>query len=100
MAAIKLHVFRTEMGDPGIDSCDFRGEGEHGAGQNDQHRTVLEVDPASDELIETVKMYAPAANGMFQAIGAEQPGWLDKVAGVLGLEGSGPIGLRFGIWDQ
>lgn len=98
MSAIKLHIFRGD--NPGIESCDFRGDNFIGSEQGDEHRTILEVDPASDELVSTVLSHAPAVNGLFQAIGAEQPDWLAKAAGLLSLDGNGPVGLRIGVWDE
>lgn len=100
MAAIKLHVFRTQMGNPGTDACDFRGAGEHGAGENDQHRTVEEIDPASEELIADVLESGPTVNRLLQRLAANQPGHASNVATLLGLEGSGPVGLRIGVWDK
>ena len=101
MPAIKFHIYRTDMGDDGTENCDYRGSGEAGAGENDQHRTVpeLEIDPASDALIEIVRENGPSANKLFAAAASQQPDWLDSAASILGLEGDGPIGLRVGIWD-
>lgn len=100
MASIKLHVFRTEMGDDGTEQCDFRGEGEHGAGSNDQHRTIAEKDPASESEINGVLMKGPVANQAFKLLADGQPDLFANVADLLGLEGSGPISLRIGVWDQ
>lgn len=102
MPAIKFHVFRTEMGDSGTENCDYRGAGETGPGENDQHRTIpeLEIDPASDALIEIVRENGPSANKLFAAAAAQQPDWLDSAASLLGLEGTGPVGLRVGIFDE
>lgn len=100
MASVKLHIYRTEMGDQGTASCDFRGAGELGAGENDQHRTVTEVDPANETLINGILMKGPAANQALKLISDQQPDALGHIASALGLEGSGPIGLRIGVWDQ
>lgn len=102
MAAIKFHVFRTEMGDSGQENCDYRGAGELGAGENDQHRTIapLEVDPASDALILSTTEKGPDLNKLLAGLASEQPEWLDDVASALGLEGSGPVGIRVGVWDH
>lgn len=100
MPSIKLHVFRTEMGDDGTESCDFRGSGEHGAGESDQHRTVIERDPASESEINGVLMKGTAANQAIKLLTDGQPDLLADLASMLGLEGEGPIGLRIGVWDQ
>lgn len=102
MAAFKTHIYRIDMGDDGTTNCDYRGKGEYGAGENDQHRTIpqLEVDPASDELIATVLEYGPGMNRMWQAVTRLQPAWLEELASFFGLEGQGPIGIRHGLWDQ
>lgn len=100
MASIKLHVFRTELGDDGSESCDFRGSGEHGAGENDQHRTVVEKDPATPEEINAITMKGPSANQAFRLLVQDQPDIFGDLATMFGLEGSGPVGLRLGVWDQ
>lgn len=100
MAAIKLHVFRTQMGSNGTESCDFRGSGELGAGANDQHRTVIERDPAGASEINGVLMKGPATNQALKLLTDGQPDMLDDLASMLGLEGEGPIGLRIGVWDH
>lgn len=100
MASIKLHVYRTEMGDNGTESCDYRGKGEHGAGVDDQHRTVIERDPASESEINGVLMKGPAANQAIKLLTDGQPDLLADLASMLGLDGSGPVGLRLGVWDQ
>lgn len=100
MPSIKLHVFRFEMGDHGTENCDFRGSGELGAGANDQHRTVLEDDPADDFAIQRVVEMGPGFNQMLNELCAKQPDGVQHLASALGLEGSGPVGLRLGVWDQ
>lgn len=100
MPAIKLHVFRTELGDDGTESCDFRGAGELGAGANDQHRTVEEIDPATDEQVKFILENGPAANKVFAMMADSQHSFAGGVASLLGLEGTGSIGLRLGVWDH
>lgn len=100
MASIKLHVYRTRMGDDGTESCDYRGHGEHGAGENDQHRTILEKDPASESEIALALEKGPEVNKGFAMLDDLLPGASGNVASLLGLEGSGPIGLRLGVWDR
>ncbi len=100
MASIKLHVYRTEMGDNGTEGCDYRGKGELGAGENDQHRTVVEVDPAPEELCERVLITGSIANSLFRDLSKSQPDIFGKIASVLGLEGDGQVSLRFGVWDN
>ena len=100
MASIKLHVFRTQMGDDGTENCDYRGGGEHGAGENDQHRTAMEIDPADESVINGILMKGPAANQAFKLLYSQQPDAFALIASALGLEGDGPIGLRLGVWDQ
>lgn len=98
--AIKLHVYRTEMGDDGTESCDYRGKGELGAGENDQHRTVEEIDPADQSEIDFVLEHGPEINKGFQALTSVFGGKAGNLATLLGLEGSGPVGLRIGVWDH
>jgi len=100
MPSIKLHVYRTEMGDDGTESCDYRGKGEHGAGQNDQHRTIGEIDPATEDQIHDALEAGPAMNRQFAQMVMAQPSFAGAIASVLGLEGDGPVGLRLGVWDQ
>jgi hypothetical protein len=100
MPSIKLHVFRTEIGDDGTESCDFRGSGEHGAGTYDHHRTVEEIDPATDEQIAFILENGPAANKVFAMMAESQHSFAGGIASLLGLEGDGPIGLRLGVWDK
>lgn len=100
MASIKLHVFRVEMGDDGTENCDYRGGGEHGAGEHDQHRTVTEIDPADESLINGILMKGAAVNQAMKLLYSQQPDAFALIASALGLEGDGPIGLRLGVWDQ
>lgn len=100
MASIKLHVFRTEMGDRGFESVDYRGSGELGAGENDQHRTVFERDPASDEAIDKILAIGPELNRLFDELDGGTNELAGDIADVLRLEGSGPVGLRIGVWDK
>jgi len=100
MVSIKLHVFRMDMGDSGTESCDYRGLGEHGAGENDQHRTVLERDPASEDEIAEVLEHGPAVNALFAKLLDAADDAAGGIATALRLEGSGPVGLRVGVWDH
>jgi hypothetical protein len=100
MAAVKFHVFRGDNN--GSAGCDFRGEKFIGAEQGDHHRTIpqLEVDPASEDLISQVLTLGPSINALFDAICDKQPGQFGQLAGMLGLEGEGPVGIRVGVWDD
>ena len=98
--SVKLHVYRTEMGDAGTENCDYRGGGELAAGEHDQHRTVGESDPAPDELVELVKEHGAAVNAVFLALARHAPDFVAHAATLLGLEGTGPVALRIGLWDK
>lgn len=100
MPSVKLHIYRAETGNDGTESCDFRGHGELGAGEDDQHRTVLEVDPASDGLVDSVIEFGPKANQAFEALREAEPAFVGHLASALGLEGHGSVGLRLGVWDK
>jgi hypothetical protein len=100
MASIKLHIFRTGMGDKGLSNVDYRGKGELGAGEKDQHRTVVEKDPADETEIAAALISGPRINQSLVALNDLVPNYADELAGVLGLEGEGPIGLRLGVWDK
>lgn len=100
MASVKVHAYRINMGDHGTESCDYRGHGEHGAGENDQHRTIGEVDPANESMINGVLMKGPTANQALKLLVDEQPQLFGQIASLLGLEGDGPVGIRIGVWDQ
>jgi len=98
MAALKIHVYRGT--NAGTESCDFRGDNFIGHEQGDEHRTVVEEDPASDALIAETLASGPAVNALFDRFKAVEPEVFGKIASVLGLEGEGPVGLRVGIWDN
>jgi hypothetical protein len=102
MASIKFHVFRREGTDPGILSCDFRGERFLGAEQGDYHRTIpqLEIDPASDELVARALQIGPELNSLFDEMHKAQPDSFGDIASALRLEGNGPVSLRVGVWDE
>lgn len=87
------------MGDNGFENVDYRGKGELGAGENDQHRTVLERDPAAPEAIEMVLEFGPELNALLEEIDGDNDLY-GNIADLLKLEGSGPVGLRVGVWDK
>lgn len=85
MAAIKLHA--GVFSDNGAESCDFRGDKFIGAEQGDHHRTISEIDPASDAQIEQVLSFGPEINRLLDAM--------------VPAEGFGvEAGLRIGVWDE
>jgi hypothetical protein len=104
MASVKFQIFRTSdpagAPDPAV-NWDYRGHGDQ-VGFADYHRTIpqLESDPASDEYLAEVVENGGALNKLLQSLVRHQPGWLGNLASILGLEGSGPIGLRVCIMDQ
>jgi len=98
MAAFKIHVYRGT--NAGTASCDFRGDNAIGHEQGDEHRTVIEQDPASEALIAETLVSGLAVNSLFDRLKAIEPDVFGKIASVLGLEGEGPVGLRVGIWDN
>lgn len=87
MAAIKVHV--GIFSDDGTASCDFRGERFVGSEQGDHHRTVLEIDPASDEEVELCLSVGPSLNQLFKRM----------VAGA-GILAEASAGARIGVWDE
>lgn len=98
MAAFKIHAYRGD--NAGTASCDFRGDNFIGAGEGDHHRTAIEIDPASDDLIAKTLDIGPKMNALFDEIKEVEPDVFGQIATVLGLEGEGPVGLRAGIWDD
>jgi hypothetical protein len=98
MASLKLHVYRGE--NPGTESCDFRGENFVGAEQGDHHRTILEIDPATEGMVALALEQGVAMNAVFEMFKSQQPDFAGNVATALGLEGDGLVGLRFGVWDE
>lgn len=97
MSSVKIHAYRGD--NDGTDSCDFRGDKFIG-GEVDAHRTLLEVDPASAELVAVVLAEGPAMNRIFEGFKSAEPTFADQVATLLGLEGHGVPGLRIGVWDE
>ncbi len=85
MASIKLHV--GIFSDPGTESCDFRGDKFIGHEQGDEHRTVLEKDPATDAEIALVLEHGPVLNRILDTL---------VPAESFGIEG----GARIGVWDE
>jgi hypothetical protein len=98
MASIKIHAFRGTH--TGAEDCDFRGDKFVGHEQGDEHRTLLEVDPAPDALVEAVLEVGAKLNALFGELTAAEPDALGTVASALGLDGEGPVGLRVGVWDN
>lgn len=98
MASFKIHIYRGP--NDGTESCDFRGDNAIGSGQGDAHRTVIEVDPASDALIDETLLNGTSVNKLFNRLKETEPDMFGKLATALGLEGEGPVGLRAGIWDN
>lgn len=97
MASVKLHVFRGD--DKGTVSCDYRGDKFIGS-PKDEHRTVLESDPADTGLVDTVLEFGTKLNELLGKLTDEQPSQAAQIASMLGLEGSGKVGLRLGVWDE
>lgn len=88
MPSIKLHVFSGP--NDGTESCDFRGDKFVGSQQGDQHRTLMEKDPASDEEVAAVLALGPSINVVLsQMVPGDLIGILWKNAG-----------LRLGVWDE
>lgn len=105
MAAAKLQVCRPIDGSPDIDtvtcaaSADRRGFGKE-VGFPDAHRTVAEVDPASDSLISEILAFGPTVNATLQRIVAIEPTFLGQFASLLGLEGDGAVFARIILMDE
>jgi hypothetical protein len=113
MAAIKLHVFAGH--DDGSTECDFRKEKRIGKAQGDEHRTVLEIDPATDAQVALAMLHGPDLNAaedamlkFFAALVGDDEKFkelLKKSAAALhkalGGDGSATTcGLRIGVWDD
>lgn len=89
MASIKLHIF---VGDnDGSESCDFRGDNFIGSEQGDEHRTVAEIDPASEEQIGMALEFGPRLNQLLSRLIPADP-----IEAIIGKE----AGLRIGVWDS
>jgi hypothetical protein len=95
MATIKLHLLTGGNTDFGTESCDYRGKGEQGAGEADQHKTIMErefgpeVETNAD--IEEVIRDGPKLNSMLKRL----------VSPII--TNGGPsltLGLRLGVWDE
>lgn len=97
MSSVKLHVFRGE--DDGTHSCDYRGDKFIGS-PVDEHRTVLEIDPANEATVTAVIAKGPELNALLKDLTDAQPDALGPIASALGLKGTGKVGLRLGVWDE
>ena len=89
MSAVKIHAVLGT--DHGTESCDFRGDLFIGHDQGDEHRTLAEIDPASDSEIEMALEFGPKANELF--------GRLAPAKGVGDIFGKDAF-LRIGVWDE
>ena len=89
MAAIKIHAVLGT--DHGTESCDFRGPLFIGHDQGDEHRTLAEDDPASEEAVALVLEFGPKANELFSR--------LLPAKGVGDVFGKDAF-LRIGVWDK
>ena len=108
MASVKTHICRGT--DHGTESCDYRGQNFIGALDDprnvrqvfDAHRTIpqLEIDPADPGFIDAVLKFGPSANELYQEMAKYQPEQLGQLATILKLEGTGPVYLRTGVWDD
>ena len=85
MASIKIHAFVGS--DSGTESCDYRGDKFIGHEQGDEHRTLFEKDPATEEEIAAVLEMGPKLNALFDTLTPSEG---------FGIEG----GLRIGVWDE
>jgi len=85
MASIKVHV--GIFSDNGAESCDFRGDKFIGHEQGDEHRTILEKDPATEAEIAAVLEYGPKLNALLDTLTPSEG---------FGIEG----GLRIGVWSE
>lgn len=88
MAAIKLHAYTGS--DDGSESCDFRGDKKIGHAQGDEHTTLFEIDPATDDQIEFFLENGPLMNAYLSQ--------LKPATAVLG--SMTHAGLRIGVWDE
>ena len=64
--AIKLHIFNGP--NKGIVDADFRnadGTEEATAATGDNHKTIWEIDPATDEQVKLVLEFGPKLNELF-----------------------------------
>lgn len=86
MASIKIHVFKGSDG--GTVACDYRGDKRIGSQQGDEHRTIAELDPATQQMVDAVLEHGPAINAI-----------LSKLVPT-GLPMLGKVALRIGVWDE
>ena len=97
MNSIKLHVFVGE--NDGTESCDFRGDKKIGSAEGDEHKTLAEIDPADDDLVDIVLTLGPKLNKVLsRMINSKAIGSILDVAGKLMGTGT-KKGLRIGVWD-
>lgn len=94
----RLHVYRGT--NPGTASCDFTGANYIGHDQGDEHRTVEEIDGVTPDLEAELTPVFLAANVAFETLKGVEPTFGGNVATLLGLEGTGPVGLRLGFWPD
>lgn len=84
MAAIKIHAYVGS--NTGAGSCDFRGENAIGHEQGDEHRTIFEIDPATEEDVAAVLQFGPQLNAI-----------IAKATAAAGIGGGS---ARIGVWDN
>lgn len=94
---IKLQAYR---GDSGPDKVDFRkSTGAFLGSPDDEHKTILEYrvedDPTGTEFEILGEM-----NDLLSKMTSVQPDAVGQLAGMVGLEGSGPVKLAFRIFDN
>jgi len=83
MDSIKIHL--GILSDSGAQNCDYRNEDGSeriGAAENDHHKTVFEIDPATPEEVAAVLKFGPQLNAMFSK---------SSVGGMF-------TGPRIGVW--
>ena len=90
MSAVKVHLVTGT--NHGTESCDFRGPLEIGHAQGDEHKTIFEVDPASEELVSKVLELGPQLNSILSE--------MSKSADGIDLLGGKDLFLRLGVWDS
>lgn len=87
MNSIKIHV--GNLSDDGTVNCDYRNEDGSerlGAAQGDHHKTIFEIDPASDSDVALVLELGPKLNELFSRFTSPVEGFGVKA------------GLRIGVW--
>lgn len=96
LACIKLHFFVGK--NDGTGSCDFRGDKKIGSDQGDEHKTLLELDPADGDLVDTVLEIGPKINRVLAKMVATKA--VKTVLGAISKVTGGKIaGFRIGVWD-